>query len=161
MQNLNNLIIENIIKNKTKECLINGNIKEKKFSYKEFLDFTLMFYEYFKNSNLSKGDIVLIPGIKKRETYCIIFACLFSGITYCVYDPKSPKERLTKIINLLKPNFFIKIKGDKEIDLNNINKDLIQIKDFDFFIEKKRNTLNYYQENIKSADIKVKTFKDN
>ena len=38
---------------------------------------------------------------------------------------------------------------------------LSQFKKLDFFIEKKRNTLNYYQENIKSADIKVKTFKDN
>lgn len=156
MKNLNNIIVENILKNKTNECLINGNIKERKFTYKEFLDSTLVFYEYFRNSNLKKGNIVLIPGIKKKETYCIIFACLFYGITYCVYDPKSPKERLTKIINLLKPNFFIQIKGGIKIDLNNRNTDSIQIEDFDFFIEKKTNI----EKNMSKFIKEIKTIND-
>jgi D-alanine--poly(phosphoribitol) ligase subunit 1 len=55
----------------------------------------------------SKGDVVAISSIKNVTTYSTILACLKIGAVYCVFDRKSPKERLNRIFENCKPKYII------------------------------------------------------
>jgi len=104
---LNNLIIENLQKNPDVIALINGNKKEEKYTYREFLKSCFSIIDLFKKNNLNSYQKILIPGIKSKKTYSLIISSILYGLNYTIYDPKSPSERLEKIIETLIPDLII------------------------------------------------------
>ncbi|KAA3617579.1 MAG: amino acid adenylation domain-containing protein [Calditrichaeota bacterium] len=95
---------------------------------------------------ITKGSVVAIYGEKNVFTFAAILACLKSGITYTVFDPQSPMDRLQRIFSTCKPSavfcsketleVFKKHFGDEthvfENNFNQIHEDISSIKKADF-----------------------------
>ena len=154
---INQLVIQRLKKNLNNIALINGNNKKEILSYKEFLNRCFATLDLFIEEGISNNEKILIPGVKSFETFILITSCLFYGITYTVYDPKSPNERLNKIIKGLKPKYLFSFKNQKNI--HKITQKFNSLKIFNFselkFLERLPNyENNYYEQIINQVDDK-------
>ncbi len=66
---------------------------------------------YFSRHKISAGEVVAISGDKTFFTFAAILGCLKSGVTYTVFDPQSPGERLYKIFNVCQPRIIFSDSG--------------------------------------------------
>ena len=54
-----------------------------------------------------KADVVALSSIKNLTTFSTILACLKIGAIYCVFDRKSPVERLKRIFGNCNPKYIV------------------------------------------------------
>ena len=71
MNSLNTYLLQGITKSKQTIAVINGLEKSESTDYSEFYFKCCCTVEILKSNNLSKGDIVLIPGKKKPLYICV------------------------------------------------------------------------------------------
>lgn len=90
---------------------------KKEITYKEF-DFLSKklaseIVRKLKNNPLQSGVLILLP--KSIDCLISFFAVALSGNFYTLLDEKSPKERIKKVIEILKPKLLI---TSKELGIN-------------------------------------------
>jgi len=97
---------------------------------------------------ISVGDVVCISGNKKKETFCVMLACLKIGAIYSVMDYDSPVKRLSIIINTCQPKLIV---AEKKLinTLDKSSKINILVNDF---IEKKEKIKSYSGRNLSIVD---------
>jgi len=88
---------------------------KKEVSYEELNHLANRISHLLIEKGAYKGDIVALSSIKNLTTYATILACLKIGLVYCVFDRKSPIERLNRIFENCKPKFII---PDASIDVS-------------------------------------------
>ena len=107
-----------VFKDNSNKIAITDTFKNKKITYKEFLDNSFgIQYELKRNKNIKPGDKILISLENSYEFLALIFACLLGGFVAVPIDPNLPKERLIKLKKMIKPKIII-----KKINLNKIKK---------------------------------------
>lgn len=80
----------------------------------------------FNKENMQIPVLILLP--KGIDCIIAMFAALKSGNFYTILDEKSPKERLEKIVQILKPSIII---TSREFDFSYLNLPIIFTQDFD------------------------------
>ncbi len=61
--------------------------------------------------SVASGDVVCLSGEKSLYTFACMIACLKIGAVYCVLDPKTPVERLRKILTTCQPKLLLAERG--------------------------------------------------
>ncbi len=107
-----------VFDNNHNNIAITDTIKNKKITYKEFLNQSINTIQYLKDrKKIKAGDKILISLENSYEFLVLIFACLLGGFVAVPIDPNLPAERLINLKKMIKP----KIKINK-INLNFSNK---------------------------------------
>jgi acyl-CoA synthetase (AMP-forming)/AMP-acid ligase II len=113
-KNSNNIAITDIIKNR-------------KITYKEFLNLSTKLTSYLRyKKKLKIGDKILINFENSLEFLVLIFSCLLGGFIAVPIEPNLPKNRKKLIKELIKPKIEI-----KNLNLKKINSKKISLKKFD------------------------------
>lgn len=76
----------------------------KQYSYKEINAISNQVAYFLLGKGLKKGDVVAIFNEKSYLAYCLMLACLKSGIIYTNLDVSSPWSRIEKILGNCQPN---------------------------------------------------------
>ena len=113
---------ENVVKiNPNKVAIIQPEDQEN-IDFKALNILSNKISNYLINQDLQKKDVIAIMHDKSSIAYSIMIACLKLGIIYTNIDPKSPKTRLEKIIQISQPKLlfvFQDLDEDFEIDVIN------------------------------------------
>jgi D-alanine--poly(phosphoribitol) ligase subunit 1 len=75
-------------------------------SYQELNSRANQFARQLLALGVSQQDVICISGVKKRETFALMIACLKLGAVYVVLDPESPSARLEKILSACRPKLL-------------------------------------------------------
>jgi len=118
LKNKNNhnlgLLFENIVDKYGKLNAIVFN-KEYVVTYNELDGLSNQIANALHKNKLSSDDVILISGDKSLDMFATIIAALKAGITYCVYDPSGPLDRLKRITNVCNPQLIINSSKDEFI----------------------------------------------
>jgi len=138
-KNLGNYFDETVKKYKAKIAI---DISSQKITFTQLKIESDKIVNYFIINNISNNDSICLCLKKGLSSFAIIIACLRLGINYCYLDRLSPKKRLHKIINIIKPKIIItdknlKLKTKyKQIEVNNLKN------------KTKSKNIGYHKENI-------------
>jgi len=78
-----------------------------KLTYRQLMQLADGYGKIFKARNLKPGQVVAIAGVKQSAVIAAILACLKQGMTYTIFDPNSPENRLTSIFDVCRPVMII------------------------------------------------------
>ena len=113
---------ENVVKTNPNKVAIIQSEDQENIDFKALNILSNKISNYLINQGLHKKDVIAIMHDKSSIAYSIMIACLKLGIIYTNIDPKSPKSRLEKIIQISQPKLlfvFQDLDGDFEIDVIN------------------------------------------
>lgn len=107
---------ENVVKtNQNKIALIQPNEQEN-INFEGLNILSNKISNYLIKYGIQKEDVIAIMHDKSSVAYSIMIACLKLGVIYTNIDPKSPKSRLEKILQISNPKLLFSF-HDLEIDL--------------------------------------------
>jgi D-alanine--poly(phosphoribitol) ligase subunit 1 len=78
-------------------------VDERVITYKELDQLSNKIAHYLSNKGLKQGDVIAILNNKTIISYAIMLASLKMGIIYTNLDPKSPIERLKRMLSICNP----------------------------------------------------------
>lgn len=76
-------------------------------SYKQLDEQSDAFAAYLLHESFEPGDVVCISGQKETATIAMVLGSLKCGVTYSIFDPDSPFERLSKIFDRCRPKLIV------------------------------------------------------
>lgn len=79
---------------------------DKSVTYKEFYDLVSSGATYLIKKGLNKKNVLIFID-KSIDCLEAMFSCMLAGSIYTVMDIKSPKERMSNIVDTLKPSLII------------------------------------------------------
>ena len=128
----NILKLLSVFKNNINNIAVTDIIKNRKITYKEFLDLSIKLTGYLKyKKKLKIGDKILINLENSLEFLVLIFSCLLGGFIAVPVEPNLPKNRKKHIKDLIKPKIEIKNLDLKKINYKKDNYKKISLEKFD------------------------------
>lgn len=76
------------------------------FTFTELDSLSNQIAHFLINKEIQKNDVVVILNNKSNISYAIMLACLKIGAIYSNLDPKSPEERLGKMLDICNPKLI-------------------------------------------------------
>lgn len=103
-------------------------MEDESLKFGEFNDLAKALASEILRKNIKKSPIlILLP--KSLQALISFFASIKSGNFYSILDEKSPRERIERVIRILKPELIIKSKNTPNFNVNSI--DIEDIKSFE------------------------------
>lgn len=103
-------------------------MQDKSLSFGEFNELAKALASEILRKNIKKSPIlILLP--KSLQALISFFASIKSGNFYSILDEKSPRQRIERVIRILKPELIIKSKNTPNFNVNSI--DIEDIKSFE------------------------------
>ena len=85
-----------------------------KLTYGQLNARTNQFAGYLISKGIGVRDVIAIVGIKHRDTFSLMLACLKIGASYMIFDPESPIERTMKMVNTAQPKTIVVNENQKD-----------------------------------------------
>ena len=92
---------------KTPKNIAIRTLNNKEINYIKLDNLSNRIANFLINKKLNQGDVVGIIHDKSITAYACMIACLKSGFVYANLDPKSPEQRLSKIIVSCHPKIIL------------------------------------------------------
>jgi D-alanine--poly(phosphoribitol) ligase subunit 1 len=114
------------------------------YSYKELNEKSNRIAGYLTKLGLKQGDVICLFNDRSFSGFCMMLACLKTGIIYANLDPASPVERLKRMLNTCNPKKVFNFYSADSIADSGCAADVIQLADIgiDHLIKRQR-SLNF------------------
>lgn len=112
---------------KTPKNIAIKTLNNKEINYLKLDNLSNKIAHFLINKKLNQGDVVAIIHDKSITAYACMIACLKAGFVYVNLDPKSPEERLSKIIISSQPKLILTYTSEIKKTLKNPKQNILII----------------------------------